>query len=200
MLAAGPALCLGIDPHAGMLADWGLPDDADGLREFGLLAAEAARDGGAPIVKPQVAFYERHGAAGLAALEDTIAAARAAGLWVIADAKRGDIGSTMTGYADAWLRPGAPLESDALTVSPYLGLDSLAPAIDAARTHGKVLFVLVATSNPEGPDVQLARVGSSRTLAADILDRVRQRNETAGPDASPLGVVIGGSGNGEQIA
>ena len=191
LLTAGPALCLGIDPHAALLADWGLPDRADGLREFGLRAAEAARDAGAPVVKPQVALFERHGSAGIAALEDVIAAARAAGLLVIADAKRGDIGSTMAGYAAAWLAPGSPLEADALTLSPYLGVGALAPALEAAAAHGKTAFVLAATSNPEGAALQRAASPSGRTVAAEILDDVDARNRLIGTGIGPLGVVVG---------
>ncbi|MDK6572353.1 orotidine 5'-phosphate decarboxylase, partial [Escherichia coli] len=78
---------------------------------------------------PQVAFYERFGSAGFAVLEETLAALRESGTLVVADAKRGDIGSTMAGYAAAWLQPGSPLEADALTLTPYLGVGSLEPAI-----------------------------------------------------------------------
>ncbi|SQC28932.1 orotidine 5'-phosphate decarboxylase [Rothia kristinae] len=122
MAEHGP-LCVGIDPHPGLLRDWGLADDADGARTFGLRVVEAAA-GAAAVVKPQVALFERHGAAGLAALEQVLtAAAMRAG--VIADAKRGDIGSTMAAYADAWLREGSPLAADWVTLSPYLGFGSL---------------------------------------------------------------------------
>lgn len=101
----GP-LCVGIDPHEALLRAWGLGVDAAGVREFGLRTVDAAA-GRVGIVKPQVAFFERFGSAGFAALEDVIAAARAADLIVIADAKRGDIGTTMDGYAAAWLEPGS---------------------------------------------------------------------------------------------
>ena len=121
--ARGP-LCVGIDPHAALLASWGLSDDAQGVREFGLRTVEAAT-GRVGFVKPQVSFFERFGSRGIAALEDVLAAARAAGLIVIADAKRGDIGSTMDDYARAWLTPGSPLEADALTVSPFLGVGAV---------------------------------------------------------------------------
>ncbi|HWL02884.1 MAG TPA: orotidine-5'-phosphate decarboxylase [Microbacteriaceae bacterium] len=192
ILAAGPALCLGIDPHATLLAAWDLPDSAEGLREFGLRAAEAARDARTPVVKPQVAFFERHGSAGIAALEDVIAAARAAGLWVIADAKRGDIGSTMVGYADAWLREGSALEADALTVTPYLGLGSLRPAVDSALAAGKSLFVLAATSNPEASSIQDAIGGDGGTVAGGILQGVNALNASiVGDGIGPIGVVIG---------
>ncbi|WP_424448724.1 orotidine-5'-phosphate decarboxylase [Microbacterium arborescens] len=152
----GP-LCVGIDPHAALLADWGLPASAAGAREFGLRVVSAAQ-GRVGIVKPQVAFFERYGSAGFAALEEVQTAAREAGLLVIADAKRGDIGSTMDGYAQAWLEPGAPLEADAVTVSPYLGPGSLRGTITAAARAGKGVFVLAATSNPEALGLQSAEV------------------------------------------
>lgn len=192
ILASGAALCLGIDPHPQLLGDWRLPDSPAGLREFGLRAAESARDAGTRVIKPQVAFYERHGAAGLAALEDLLAAARAIGLWVIADAKRGDIGSTMAGYADAWLRSGGALEADALTVSPYLGLGSLRPAVDVATAAGKCLFVLAATSNPEAAALQRAVDADGRSVAGGILHGVNALNATVvGDGIGPIGVVVG---------
>lgn len=192
LLAQGAVLCLGIDPHASLLAKWDLPDTAAGAREFGLRAAESARDARIRVVKPQVAFYERHGAAGIAALEDVMAAARAAGLWVIADAKRGDIGSTMAGYADAWLRAGGALEADALTVTPYLGLGALRPAVDAAVAGAKALFVLAATSNAEASALQRSLDGSGRSVAAGILQDVDALNaELSGDGIGAIGVVIG---------
>ena len=192
ILAGGSVLCLGIDPHAALLRAWGLPDSADGLREFGLRAAESARDSGTRVIKTQIAFFERHGSAGIAALEDVMGAARAAGLWVIADAKRGDIGSTMTGYADAWLRSGGSLEADALTVAPYLGLGSLRPAVDAALAAGKSLFVLSATSNPEAAVLQSAIATDGASVASGILQGVDSLNaELVGDGIGPIGVVIG---------
>src|SRR6185312_4490132 len=106
----------------------------------GLRVVEAATDR-VGIVKPQVAFFERFGSAGFAALEDVLAAARAAGLIVIADAKRGDIGTTMDAYARAWLTPGSPLEADAMTVSPYLGVGTLHSTFDLALSVDKGVFV-----------------------------------------------------------
>ncbi|NKY08405.1 orotidine-5'-phosphate decarboxylase, partial [Cellulomonas hominis] len=123
MSAHGP-LCVGIDPHAALLDAWGLPDDAEGLRRFALTVLEAV-GGRVAAVKPQSAFFERHGAAGVAVLEEVVAAGRDTGTLVVVDAKRGDIGSTMGAYADAYLRDGSPLAGDALTVSPYLGFGSL---------------------------------------------------------------------------
>lgn len=186
----GP-LCLGIDPHAELLSIWNLPDSADGAREFGLRAVDAAI-GTVGVVKPQVAFFERHGSAGIAALETVIASARAAGLLVIADAKRGDIGSTVEGYAHAWLSIGSPLEADALTVVAYQGLGSLAPAISLAEAAGKGLFVLAATSNPEALAIQSAVTGDGRTVAASILGDIDALNRSVEDDGiGPFGVVIG---------
>nr|WP_046012859.1 orotidine-5'-phosphate decarboxylase [Microbacterium sp. SA39] len=187
----GP-LCVGIDPHAALLAAWGLTGDAGGVREFGLRVVEAAA-GRVGVVKPQVSFFERFGSAGIAALEEVIAAARAAGLLVIADAKRGDIGSTMDDYAAAWLTPGSPLESDALTVNPFLGVGALAGAFDLASTHGKGLFVLAATSNPEAAGLQRAIGASGATVSAEIIAHVSERNRAASDAGAwgSFGFVIG---------
>ena len=109
------------------------------------------------MLKPQSAFFERHGSAGIAVLEKAVRAAREAGALVLLDAKRGDIGSTMQGYAEAYLDQSSPMAVDAMTVSPYLGFESLRPALDTAAAHGAGVFVLALTSNPEGPQVQHAR-------------------------------------------
>lgn len=150
----GP-LCVGIDPHASLLADWGLNDDVAGLERFSRTVVEALA-GRVAVLKPQSAFFERFGSRGVAVLEKSVEEARAAGALVVMDAKRGDIGSTMAAYAAAFLAKGSPLFSDALTVSPYLGYGSLRPAVELARENGSGLFVLALTSNPEGAEVQHA--------------------------------------------
>lgn len=183
------ALCVGIDPHGALLRAWGLPDSAAGARELSLAVVEAAA-GRVAIVKPQAAFFERFGSAGVAVLEEVIRAARAAGLLVIGDAKRGDIGSTAEGYAQAWVAAGAPLESDALTIAPYLGLGALDPIIDTARSAGNGVFVLASTSNPEGAAVQGARSADGATVAAIIAREAADRNATA-PGWGDVGLVIG---------
>ena len=184
-------LCLGIDPHTFLLEGWGLPDTPGGVREFSLRAVEAAA-GAVGIVKPQVAFFERHGSAGYAVLEEVLAVARAAGLLVIADAKRGDVGSTVAAYGASWLTPGSPLEADAMTVSAYQGVGSLREVVDLASAGGKGLFVLAATSNPESVEGQTAVRDrgefSGRTVAAGIVEEVHQLN-AATPGS--VGVVIG---------
>ncbi|SNS50160.1 orotidine-5'-phosphate decarboxylase [Geodermatophilus pulveris] len=186
--ARGP-LCVGIDPHAALLARWGLPDGPEGLARFTDAVVDALA-GTVAVLKPQLAFYERHGSRGLAALEDGVARARAAGALVLLDAKRGDIGSTMDAYADV-LRPGHPMAADALTVSPYLGPGALQPAVDTARRHGGGLFVLARTSNPDAGTLQHARVGE-RSVAQLVVDTVRGWNaeDGAGPLGS-FGVVVG---------
>jgi orotidine-5'-phosphate decarboxylase len=193
---SGP-LCVGIDPHAHLLAEWGMDASAAGVREFGLRVVEAAA-GRVGIVKPQVAFFEPYGAAGFAALEDVLRAGRDAGLLVIADAKRGDIGSTMDGYAAAWLAPGAPLEADALTVSPYLGPESLRGTLMTAVRSGKGVFVLAATSNPEAYPVQSARtIDVAATDDQSVAERVARDvgwiNGSAAFDGGlgPIGLVVG---------
>ena len=185
----GP-LCVGIDPHEALLRAWGLDASASGAREFGLRTVEAAA-GRVGIVKPQVAFYERYGSAGFAALEDVMAAARAAGLLVIADAKRGDIGTTMDGYAAAWLVPGAPLEGDAVTLSPYLGTDALHGALSTALEHDKGAFVLAATSNPEAAAGQQARIDDEETVAERVAHDVAARNIGAPGSLGSVGLVVG---------
>ncbi|KZE37646.1 orotidine-5'-phosphate decarboxylase [Microbacterium sp. T32] len=191
----GP-LCVGIDPHAALLSAWGLDATPEGAREFGLRVVEAAAER-VGVVKPQVAFYERYGSRGFAALEDVMAAARAAGLLVIADAKRGDIGTTMEGYAAAWLEPGSPLEADAVTLTPYLGPDSLRSTLSFAVRHGKGAFVLTATSNPEARPVQSAivddalAVGDHEYVAARVAHDVNEANIGAPGALGSIGVVVG---------
>jgi orotidine-5'-phosphate decarboxylase len=191
VFGAAGHLCVGIDPHPYLLQQWGLPDSGKGLHEFGLRCVEAAR-GQVGIVKPQVAFFERHGAAGYEALERTLKAAREAGLLVIADAKRGDLGTSVEAYAQAWLTPAAPLEADAMTVSAFQGVGSLSAPMLLAREYGKGLFVLAATSNPESFATQSAIVGSgqnsTRTVAASIVAEVNMSNEAP---LGSFGVVIG---------
>ncbi|MCC2028988.1 orotidine-5'-phosphate decarboxylase [Microbacterium sp. YMB-B2] len=191
-LAARGPLCVGIDPHAALLSAWGVGDTAAGARAFGLRAVDAAADR-VGVVKPQVSFFERFGSAGFAALEDVLRAARDAGLLVIADAKRGDIGTTMDAYAEAWLTPGSPLEADAVTVNPYLGVGALESTFALAEEHGKGAFVLAATSNPDAGTVQRARSGSGNTISAAVVAEVSARNAgtTAEGEWASLGLVIG---------
>lgn len=183
------SLCVGIDPHPALLTSWGLSEDADGLARFGDICVRAFADVAA-VLKPQSAFFEVHGSAGVAVLERTVAECRAAGALVLLDVKRGDIGSTMSAYAQAYLDPAAPLASDAITVSPFLGVGSLQPVFDLVQQHDAGAFVLAATSNPEGPQVQHARTVAGATVAQTIVDEIAARNGAPSPLGS-LGVVAG---------
>lgn len=186
----GP-LCLGIDPHPELLRAWNLPVSPDGLAAFCEICVAAYAD--FAVVKPQVAFFEAYGAAGYAVLEGTIAALRDAGVLVLADAKRGDIGSTMAAYAVAWAGD-SPLAADAVTASPYLGFGSLRPLLETAAAHDRGVFVLAATSNPEGATVQRARF-DDRTVAQQIVDQaavINRTNDQIHPgEPGSVGVVIG---------
>lgn len=181
-------LCVGIDPHAALLEQWGLSDDARGVESFAMTAVEALA-GEVAVVKPQSAFFERHGSAGIAVLERVVRESRDAGALVLLDVKRGDIGSTAAAYADAYLHPESPIACDAITVSPYLGFGSLDPFFDAAHRHGRGVFVLALTSNPEGPEVQHARVAGG-TVAGSVLAQVALRNRNVEPLGS-VGAVVG---------
>lgn len=184
----GP-LCVGIDPHPGLLARWGLDDDIHGLERFAGTVVEALGDRVA-VVKPQSAFFERFGSRGVAVLESTIRQLRAAGSLVLLDVKRGDIGSTVAAYASAYLDPSSPLHVDAVTVSPYLGVGALAPMFELAAAQGGGVFVLALTSNPEGAAVQRARTADGRTVAQLVIDEISQLNAGAQPLGS-VGLVVG---------
>ena len=187
MAARGP-LCVGIDPHPSLLSAWGLKDDVDGLRAFSLTVLDAVASLAA-AVKPQVALYERHGSAGMAVLEEVLALARDESVLTIADAKRGDIGSTMAAYADAWLRDGSPLAADSVTLSPYLGFESLRPALDLAAETGRGVFVLALTSNPEGASVQ--HVGGADSVARRIAQAASGENRRYPGELGSVGLVVG---------
>ncbi|WP_226362583.1 orotidine-5'-phosphate decarboxylase [Pseudonocardia sp. ICBG1142] len=190
-VAAHGPLCVGIDPHPALLAAWDLTDDADGLAAFAD-RCHTAFAGAVSVVKPQSAFFERHGSAGVAVLERLLAGYAGTGTLTLLDAKRGDIGSTMDGYADAYLRVGAPLGADALTLSPYLGFGSLEPALTAADEAGRGVFVLARTSNPDGAAVQCATAPGGVSVAQQMVDDAAARNAGARPGGA-VGVVVGGT-------
>jgi orotidine 5'-phosphate decarboxylase subfamily 2 len=189
--ATGP-LCAGVDPSADLLAAWDLADGAAGVRRFGLRCVEAFA-GVVPVIKPQVAFFERHGSSGVAALESVLEEARATGLLVLADAKRGDVGTTMEAYADTWLDPGSPLRADAVTASPYLGLGSIQPMIDLAGAHGRGVMVVARSSNPEGRRLQTALVDEGRGPSVEdmMLADIAILNGGARVPPGTVGAVIG---------
>ncbi|WP_077081511.1 orotidine-5'-phosphate decarboxylase [Mycobacterium numidiamassiliense] len=186
-LSRGP-LCLGIDPHPELLRAWDLPTTVEGLAAFCDICVEAFA--GFAVVKPQVAFFEAYGSAGFVVLEGTIAALRSAGVLVLADAKRGDIGTTMAAYATAWAGD-SPLAADAVTASPYLGFGSLRPLLETAAAHDRGVFVVAASSNPEGATVQRATF-DERTVAQLVVDQAAVVNRSANPnEPGYVGVVVG---------
>jgi orotidine-5'-phosphate decarboxylase len=197
----GP-LCVGLDPSAKLLSAWRLTDDATSAERLARTTIAAAQ-GAAGIVKVQVAFFERHGAAGYASLERVIADARAAGLVVIADAKRGDIRSTNEGYADAWLSDHSPLAVDALTVSCYLGIDAMTPVFELAHASGRGVFAVAASSNDEGRDLQTARLASGVTVESELLRALGVADERLGGAQAPprcLGAVVGAQRRPEGLS
>ena len=181
-------LCVGIDPHPGILRDWGLGLDVSGLERCARGTVEALGDL-VPVVKPQSAFFEAYGAAGVAVLERTLADIRSAGALSLLDVKRGDIGSTMDAYAAAYLTDGSPLAADAVTLSPYLGFGSLDGAIATAEAHGRGVYVLALTSNPEARTVQHAIAADGRTVGQLIVDEAARRNLSQ--DFGAVGIVVG---------
>lgn len=186
----GP-LVWGLDPSGALLDDWGLGDTPDGLDRFADIVLEAAV-GTVGLVKPQVAFYERHGWRGFRTLQRLIADARSAGLLVIVDAKRGDVGSTNDAYAEAYLGTDAPLAADALTVHPYLGLEAMDAFVTRAHEAGSCLLVVTRSSNPEGRAVQSATDVADRTVEAALLQGIGDLNARLSPgEIGPIGAVIG---------
>ncbi|MDO5092594.1 MAG: orotidine-5'-phosphate decarboxylase [Propionibacteriaceae bacterium] len=180
LTAARGNLCVGIDPMPSVLAAWGLDADIVGLEKCARGIVEQLGERIA-VFKPQSAFFEAFGSAGIAVLERVLADSRAAGALTLLDVKRGDIGSSMAGYASAYLTDGSPLAADAITVSPYLGVGALRPAIDQAVVSYRGVYVLARTSNPEGAALQ-ARA------AQLVVDEIAQANP--GWDHA-VGLVVG---------
>ena len=199
--ALGHPLCAGLDPHLAQIPSLfrqgnmkpGDPQTADAIEAF-LLAFLDRLDGRVAIVKPQIAFFECLGWRGLRTLENVVRKARGAGLLVLLDAKRNDIGSTAAGYAQAYLSADAPLPADAITLSPYLGRDSLEPFAQQAEAQGHGLFVLVKTSNPGSGDFQNQQLADGaplyRTVATALAPAAARWR---GPETgfSSLGAVVG---------
>ncbi|NHD17560.1 MULTISPECIES: orotidine-5'-phosphate decarboxylase [Actinopolyspora] len=186
--ARGP-LCVGVDPHPALLHAWGLEETPAALERFAMTVLEAVA-GEVAVLKTQSAFFEAYGSRGIAVLERVVAEARQAGALVIHDVKRGDIGSTMTAYANAYLDEHSPLAADAITVSPYLGYGSLAPALGIAAQAGRGVFVLARTSNPESAGLQRSSTAEGTTIAQSIVDAAAESNAGASP-MGHVGVVAG---------
>jgi orotidine-5'-phosphate decarboxylase len=186
----GP-LVWGLDPSGRLLEDWGLGDSAAGLERFVDIVLEAA-GGTVGLVKPQSAFYERHGWQGGRALTRLVAEARSAGLLVILDAKRGDVGSTNDAYAEAYLGKGAVMEADALTVHPFLGLGAMQPFVTRAHEAGACVLVVTRSSNAEGRAVQSAIGASGLSVEAALLVEIAELNRALAPGRlGPVGAVVG---------
>ena len=194
-------VCVGLDPRIDLL-----PVELRGEAVLGRAAAAAAVarfctgivDSVAPYVvavKPQVAFFEALGADGWRALEDVCAYARKAGLLVIADAKRGDIGSTARAYAAAFLEPdgSTPPLADAVTASPFLGHDSVEPFLQACRRYGAGVFFLVHTSNAGAADIQEATLSDGTPLWRHVASLVHEWGEDVVGERglSSVGAVVG---------
>jgi orotidine-5'-phosphate decarboxylase len=187
----GP-LVWGLDPSAALLEDWGLGDNPDGLDRFADIML-AAVPGTVGLIKPQSAFYERHGWRGIRTLQRLIADSRGAGLLVILDIKRGDVGSTNDAYAEAYLGKGAPLAADAITVHPYLGLGAMDTYVSRAAAAGSCLLVVTRSSNREGRTIQAAVLaGKARSVEQDLLAEIGSINARLAPGGiGPVGAVVG---------
>ncbi len=188
LVAARGPLCVGIDPHPGLLRAWGLEPGVAGLERCARGMVEALA-GTVAVLKPQSAFFEAYGSAGVAVLERTLADIAAAGALSLLDVKRGDIGSTMDAYAAAYLTDGSALAADAVTLSPYLGFGSLDGAVRVAQAHGRGVYVLALTSNPEGPQVQHATTAEGTSVGQVVVDEAARRN--AGSAPGDVGIVVG---------
>jgi orotidine-5'-phosphate decarboxylase len=189
-------LCVGIDPHESLLDLWGLEDDHQGLDYFSNRVVEASA-GRVGIIKPQVSFFERHGSKGFEVLERITTRASEAGLLVIIDAKRGDIGSTMAAYLDAWLGRRSSFFADTMTVSPFLGLRATVDNLQPYLERGKGVIALVATSNPEGAGLQLSK-NDGETVSSQLWNEIHAANQVtsvAGDRFGPIGAVIGATLN-----
>jgi orotidine-5'-phosphate decarboxylase len=206
----GHPLCVGLDPHLSLLPPLfrraemmpGSPQCAEAVGEF-LCAVVDRLEGKVAVVKPQIAFFEQLGWRGLECLGKVVERARSRGLALLLDAKRGDIGSTAEGYARAYLEPGAALEVDAITLSPYLGRDSLAPFLQRCAAHGRGMFVLVKTSNPGSGDYQDLELGDGPLYERVAASLQESASQLVGPDTgwSSLGVVVGATypGQAERV-
>jgi orotidine-5'-phosphate decarboxylase len=195
--AQGPLVC-GLDPSGDLLDGWRLGDTPDGLDRFADIMLEAVT-GAVGLIKPQSAFYERHGWRGIRTLQRLVYSARAAGLLVILDIKRGDVGSTNDAYAEAYLGKGAPLAADAITVHPYLGLGAMGTFVSRAEESGSCVLVVTRSSNPEGRAVQAAlappgsaATGGTVTVEEKLLRDIGALNERLAPGRiGPVGAVVG---------
>ena len=190
-IQAHSPLCVGIDPSASLLKSSGLPDSAEGALAFGRRVLEAA-EYRISLLKPQSAFFERFGSAGLRALEELVQVARSREVLVLLDAKRGDIDTTGAAYAEGYFSATTTLRVDAVTTQPYMGLAALDPFFDIVLKAGGGAFVVVRSSNPEGRALQTAKLASGETVAQNLCREITARNTRANEHGlGPIGAVVG---------
>lgn len=199
-IAEHSPLCVGIDPSASLLKSCNLPNTPEGALEFGKRVLEAA-EYRISLLKPQSAFFERFGSGGLQALEELTRLARSREVLVLLDGKRGDIDTTGAAYAEGYFSSTTTLRVDAVTVHVYLGLAALDPFFDiAVRAEGGV-FVVVRSSNPEGRELQTARLANGETVAQNLCREITARNRGQGGSLGYLGAVVGATcDDAEQTA
>ncbi|WP_455482182.1 orotidine-5'-phosphate decarboxylase [Bartonella sp. B35(2025)] len=182
-------LCVGLDPTSEALEAWCGYDNLDALEKYcieylNILVGKLA------IIKPQLAFFERFGAEGFKVLEKVINICRNNNILILLDAKRSDISTTMYGYAQAYFSMKSKLRVDAITVTPFLGFDTLLPLIDEAAKNGAYVFVVTASSNPEGRYLQNALVNNI-TLYQYLANDIKKINTELYPEVKPCGAVVG---------
>jgi orotidine-5'-phosphate decarboxylase len=183
-------LCVGIDPSVELLSHWGLPRNASGVGTFCDIMVEAMGERVA-VVKPQAAFFEQFGPAGMGELVRLVKNVKARGTLALIDVKRGDIGHTLDAYADAMIGPDSPFAGDAMTVSAYLGFGALKPLLDKAVARNAGVFVVVRSSNPEGRALQDAKLADGRSVATSLADDITAYNLSIAPGVGPVGAVMG---------
>jgi orotidine-5'-phosphate decarboxylase len=189
-LKRGP-FCLGLDPSPELLAAWGMQDDIWGLRNFCNRVIDAAAQQ-VSVIKPQSAYFERFGAAGLEVLADIIGSIHALGSLALLDVKRGDFGPTNHAYASALLGPDSAMNADAVTVHAYLGFGALEPFLQRIELTGCGLFVMVLSSNPEGQAIQNAQVAPGVSVAQHLADEITRHNAASSPSGvGAVGAVVG---------
>jgi orotidine-5'-phosphate decarboxylase len=191
-------LCLGVDPSTQLLDQWGLTRDARGLARFcdALLEAMGER---VAVVKPQSAFFEQFGPAGMAEMARVVRGAQERGALALIDVKRGDVGHTLDAYADAMIGPDSAFGGDAMTVSAYLGFGALKPLLDKAAARDAGVFVVVRSSNPEGAALQDARLADGRSVATALADDITAYNRECGGAIGPVAAVMGATLNGPAM-
>ena len=189
--------CVGLDPSIDNLTNWNLPPTAFGAYEFCKKILDASLND-VLIFKPQYAFFEQFGPEGLKVLCDVIKLIKENGAVCILDCKKSDIGSTMAAYGRATISDKGAFRADAITVTPYLGFQALKPVFQEAQSMGAVIFIVVRSSNPEGSEIQTARLKDGRTVAEALADGIQQENSKILKNKT-LGAVIGATLDPEDL-